>query len=103
MDRESLYADPAVRFWIRERIVSLVVYNHVTEQRTTSPSGEYWEAADDVLREWYPAYRVEERPLARSEMAPDLAAACAGGPSAAVLIFPGVVRLTDRKDRKSVA
>jgi pimeloyl-ACP methyl ester carboxylesterase len=96
--REQTMSDPAVRFWIRERTVSLFVWNTVTSFGTVQGEPtEYWKAADAVLEEHLPAYDPWTLPLARLPMAPPEAEACES-PRELVLFFPGVIRLGARDE-----
>lgn len=97
-DREAVLMDPAFRLYVRERIVSLLVYNVVTSLgRDAASVTTYRDSADEVLREHYPAYEPESFPMAR-ELAPPAPPEACSAPRAALLIYPGVVRLGDRDE-----
>jgi len=97
-DRETVLSNPAFRYYVRERIVSLLVYNVVTDLgRTTVDVATYRDSADAVLSEHYPAYEPESFAMAR-EAAPPAPAETCSTPRAGLLIYPGVVRLTDRAE-----
>jgi len=90
----SALTDAAVRYYVRERAVALFSW------RVLSPAGapgEFAERADALLAEHFPAYPRGSIAMARQPVAPLATRACSG-PSEALLIFPGVVRLTHRDE-----
>ena len=92
--RRDVLADPAAQYWIRERTTALLVWN-VAKSADVNPSKAAF--VDATLSGLFPAYdpavfAIAHRPL------PPVAPGCDEGAKAAVLIFPGVVRLGDRKE-----
>lgn len=84
--------DPALRYYMRERITSLVIWNKLTADGTQAPPADYENAASEALDEHYPAYKDDpsQFALARAKMAPLDTTQCTA--HQVVVYFPGVVR-----------
>ena len=84
--------DPALRYYMRERIVSLVVWHKLTADGTQAAPAGYAQAAGAALDEHYPAYKDDpsQFALARTEMSPLSATNCTA--HQVIVYFPGVVR-----------
>jgi hypothetical protein len=97
-DRVSGQADPAVRYYLRERQVALLVWNALTERGHLAPPADYAAAATAFLDEHYPAYRGDSSQLAmaRRPMPPLDATTCHH--REALVYFPGVLRIEDRTE-----
>lgn len=95
-DADGARQDPAYRYIVRERSLSLLVYNVLTELGTKSAAADYSDAAQALLTEHFPAYPPESFPLAMLDLPPVDAQSCAS--EQGLLIFPGVVRLTERSE-----
>jgi hypothetical protein len=95
---EDVLRDPAVRLTVRDRAQALLVWNALTElgARPADPAG-YPARADAFLREHFPAHDPASFPMARTLLPPRPADGCES-PRAALLVFPGVVRLIDRRE-----
>ena len=89
-DRTTLVADPVVRYYLRERVVSLFAYN------VGQSSGL---AVDDILKNQYPAYDPSVFSMAHAGLTPTAAisSACTK-PTEALFLFPGVIRNSDRQE-----
>jgi len=90
--------DPAIRYYLRERSVSLVVWNILTDRGRAAPPADYASAAAAVLDEHYPAYKDDPGhfAMARRPLPPNDGAICASQDT--LVIFPGVLRLQDRSE-----
>ncbi len=93
-DREHTLRDPALRFYLRERMMGLLAFDVIDR---STPGPDYPDAVDAVLSEHFVAYEPEQFEIAH-EFAPPVPLACGEKIRAAVLLFPGVVRLTDRDE-----
>jgi hypothetical protein len=84
--------DPAFRFYLRERVTALVIYNKLTANGSAQAPANYAAAAAAALDEHYPAYRGDTSmfAMARSPLAPLDGQACSG--DHVIAYFPGVVR-----------
>lgn len=88
--------DPAFRYLLRERALGLLVHNVLTDSGTRSVAGDYAEQAQLVVSEHFPAYPEGSFPFALLDLAPQTEGLCEAPQG--LLIFPGVVRLTDRDE-----
>lgn len=95
-NHQNAIEDDATRLFIRERVVSLLAYNGLTEQGAQSAPANYGAAATDFLDEHFPAYEgvADTFPLARTLEPPVDGQQCES--TSAIVFFPGVVRLMDR-------
>jgi len=84
--------DAAVRYYVRERAVALFAY-----RVAGGPASELAGRADKLLAEHFPAYPSGSIEMARVPVAPLPTKTCTA-PTEALLIFPGVVRLTARDE-----
>lgn len=84
--------DPAVRYYVRERALALFAYRVLA-----GPVAGYADRADALLAEHFPAYPRGSIAMAREPIAPRPTRTCSA-PTEALLIFPGVVRLTSRDE-----
>jgi hypothetical protein len=88
---EPSHADPATRWFIRERSLGLLVWHTLAAQAAPpEDAAAYANAADEVLARLFPAYAPARFRAARVRMPPE--ASC-GETRAAFLFFPGVVRV----------
>ena len=94
---DNAASDPALRYYVRERFVALLVWNVVTELGTRSPPQDYRRTARSVLGEHYPIYDPKDSfEMAQSPLAPQSTRSCQS--DSTLLYFPGVVRQIDRQD-----
>ena len=101
---QSLYAqdanaarqDAAYRFLVRERALSLFVYNVLTASDSQAPPADYSEAAQGLISEHYPGYPDGRFPFALVDLAPPGPSSC--DTPQGLLFFPGVVRLGERDE-----
>lgn len=93
--RSAVLADPAVRFLVRERTVSLLVWNVVTRRGAEQDSSNYADRARTVLQEHFPHYDAARFHMAHTWLPPRAPEACA---PQVLLLFPGVVRLPGRQE-----
>jgi pimeloyl-ACP methyl ester carboxylesterase len=92
-DPASAIADPAIRYYLRERAVGLLVYQVIG---ATERPADYRARADQVLRTHLPAYPADQFHLARTWLPPRPASAC--DQPQLLVWFPGVMRLTRRDE-----
>ncbi len=92
--RARVVGDKAVQYWIRERTAALLVWN-VALSLEADPSAP--EFVDGVMSELFPAYDPESFEMAHRPLAPSTPG-CDGPVEAAILFFPGVVRLGNRDE-----
>jgi len=92
--RASVVGDEAVQYWIRERTAALLVWN-VALSLEADPSAP--EFVDGVMSELFPAYDPASFEMAHRPLAP-ATSGCNGSAQAAILFFPGVVRLGNRDE-----
>lgn len=85
--------DAAVRYYVRERALAVFTWRVLDHGRRASFSND----ADQLLAEHFPAYQVGSIEMARHPVAPAASRTCST-PREALLIFPGVVRLTGRDE-----
>ena len=92
--------DPAVRYYLRERTMALVVWNALTDRGRTAPPADYARAAGAWLDAYFPAYQgdASQFAMARQPLAPSGAACASPSSGDVIVIFPGVVRLEDRSE-----
>ncbi|RLB57224.1 MAG: hypothetical protein DRJ42_01080 [Deltaproteobacteria bacterium] len=97
-DHAGAIRDPAFQLYLRERIVSLLVWNGVAELGDGATPSNYPAAAGSFLDEHFPAYVGDEDafPLARTAEPPVDGWSCTT--NSAIVFFPGVVRLMDRRE-----
>jgi len=99
-DRVAAIRDPAVRWYLRERATSLLVWYdwYLETEPTGSPPlpGDWQTIAEERLREHFPIHDPREFRLAMVGLAPT-EAPCRGG-RAALVVFPGVVRTLKRDE-----
>ncbi len=95
-DPDSTVHDSAYRYLLRERALGLLVHNVLTALDSRTAPNDYQSRAQDVISEHFPAYAKGSFPLALIDVAPTSAQHCTSPQG--VLIFPGVVRLTDRDE-----
>ncbi len=88
--------DPAFRYLLRERALGLLVHNVLTERGTRTVAGDYEQEAQAVVSEHFPAYPEGSFPFALLDVPPQTDGLCESPQG--LLIFPGVVRLTDRDE-----
>jgi pimeloyl-ACP methyl ester carboxylesterase len=106
------YKDPAVRFYVRERVLSLLAWNVVMHrlQQEHAQAGQeldlsvrpdgYQQLAAGVLEEYFPHYDAERFHMALQWMPPAQDATCE---PQILLMFPGVVRAVDRQEFREQA
>lgn len=99
-ERETLLSDPAFQVYVRDRVLSLLVYNVLTE-RGAAPAdpSSYGDAAGRELEALMPSYAEGAFPAAQQLVPPEVRS-CAS-PDAAVVILPGVVRDLHWRDFES--
>ena len=97
-DRNAVLTDEAVRYYIRERVISLLVYNIISNHGAiTAEPADYSGQVDELLQEHAPAYDTRDMRMARSWMPPQPGETeCTS--SAAAVMYPGVVRLLNRDE-----
>jgi pimeloyl-ACP methyl ester carboxylesterase len=87
--------DPAVRYFVRERALALLVHGAAEAPASVN---DWWRAAEETLARHFPAYEPWTVAMAREWMPPEPIAGCDGEVRAAVLYFPGVVRVGHRRE-----
>ncbi len=92
--RSDVVADPAVQYWIRERTAALLVWN-VARSLDSDPAAPAF--VDWVFEELFPAYDPAVFEMAHRPLAPETPG-CSETTDAAILFFPGVVRLGNRDE-----
>jgi len=97
-DADTARRDPAYRYLLRERTMSLLVYNVLTELGSRPAPSDYATQAQRVISEHFPGYEEGAFPLALLEHAPQTTEHCTSDNPQGLLIFPGVVRLTERDE-----
>jgi hypothetical protein len=90
------HADPAVRYYLRERIVALLVWNVLTDHGRVSPPSDYAARADAVLATHYPIYGHGFAPSARRLLPPLDGTMCTSDDL--LVYYPGVFRTADRSE-----
>ncbi len=90
-------SDEGMRAWLRDRAVGLFAWNVLTDlgRRGAEPSN-YTGAVDTLLKTHFPGHDPETLAGARQWLVPEIGECSA--PRAAVLLFPGVVRLVRRDE-----
>jgi hypothetical protein len=98
--RATVLADTAVRYYIRERVVSLLAWNVITKlgQSGGGAPADYASHVDDVLAQNFPGYTQGSFPMARVFVPPKSTAAACSRVSEAVVLFPDVIRVSGHKD-----
>jgi pimeloyl-ACP methyl ester carboxylesterase len=94
---ESVISDPGTRVYLRERMVSLLAWNLMTQRGTKPADADYRSKVDSVLTTYYPLYDPSLFAMAHDPQPPQKVTSCAK-PQEAVVMFPGVVRLISRKE-----
>jgi hypothetical protein len=97
-ERVSAQTDPAVRYYLRERQVALLVWNALTERGQLAPPADYAAAATAFLDEHYPAYSGDSSQLAmaRRPLPPLDGTTCQR--REVLVYYPGVLRIEDRSE-----
>jgi pimeloyl-ACP methyl ester carboxylesterase len=87
--------DGAVRYYVRERIVALLVWNELTELGRVAPPAQYEARAEAVLATHYPLYPGEFG-MARRPLPPLDGTSCTSDDL--LVYYPGVFRTADRSE-----
>jgi pimeloyl-ACP methyl ester carboxylesterase len=97
-ERLAGQADPAVRYYLRERQVALLVWNALTERGRHAPPASYAAAATAFLDEHCPADQgdLTHFAMARRGLAPLDGTGCTSDDT--IVYFPGVLRIQDRTE-----
>lgn len=97
-DRRAAIHDPALRLFVRDRVVALLVRNAMAEREGSAGDGRTLVRA--WLHRFFSAYPPSAFPAGYFERGPSIAThqgTCAQ-PTELLLIFPGVVRVSGRRE-----
>lgn len=95
--RTEALTSPALRYYLRERWVTLLVHGAIPEMGGTLSESTYSERAVDELQQHFPAYDVATIKMAQTYL-PALEPEPCEQPKAVVMFFSGVIRLPDRNE-----
>ncbi len=92
--------DPAVRFYVRERITALLAWYVITAAQLTGDEPPAYDArVDEVLRRHFPSYQPSQFPIAHIWLPPPAdTTLCDEEKRDLVLVLPGVARVLARDE-----
>jgi MYXO-CTERM domain-containing protein len=96
-DTATVLGDTAVRYYLRERAHALLVYETLRGQDPKlAESTEYWKKVDAANQKYFPLY---EKPFAMARVwDPSTDVASCDKPTAALVVFPDVMRILARDE-----